>query len=67
MSLFANAGFAANVAQTASSTTGIRLSVSIIPAAIALVGAGLLFFYRLDEGQMGTISSSLNQRRAGRL
>ena len=45
LSLF---GYVANVAQTETSILGIRLLMSIIPAAIALLVAGILFFYRLD-------------------
>jgi len=66
MSLFAQSGFTANVAQTAGSAMGIRLSMSIIPAAIALFGAGLLFMYHLDDEQMKVIASGLDERRSMR-
>ena len=66
MSLFSRAGFAANVAQTVSSERGIRLSVSLVPAAIALLGAGLLFLYDLDEQRMRSIAAGLDERRSRR-
>ncbi len=64
MSLFAGSGFVANEVQSASALLGIRFSVSVIPAAISLVGAGLLFLYKLDEKQMRRIGEELGIRRS---
>lgn len=66
MALFAGSGFVANVAQSESALHGIRLSVSIIPAAICLAGAGLLFLYTLDARQMRRIGADLEARRCER-
>jgi glycoside/pentoside/hexuronide:cation symporter, GPH family len=63
MSLFAAAGFVANELQPESALLGIRLSVSLIPAAIGLVGAGLLFLYDLDEKRVAEIGAELELRR----
>jgi GPH family glycoside/pentoside/hexuronide:cation symporter len=66
MSLFSAVGFAANTTQSATSLLGIRLSVSLIPAGICLLGAILLLFYKLDEKQMSLIGKDLEMRRRQR-
>jgi GPH family glycoside/pentoside/hexuronide:cation symporter len=66
MMLFAGTGFVANAVQSETSLLGIRLSVSLVPAVICLTGAGLLFFYPLDEKQMARIGADLEQRRRTR-
>ena len=63
LSLF---GYVANVNQTATSILGIRLLMSLIPAAIALLVAGILVFYRLDGHKLKEIEADLTQRRKER-
>ena len=66
MALFAGTGFVANMPQSPAALLGIRLSVSLLPAALCLAGAGLLFFYPLDEAQMAKIGRELAFRRIQR-
>ncbi|WEK37463.1 MAG: MFS transporter [Candidatus Pseudobacter hemicellulosilyticus] len=61
--LLAYWGFAANQVQSAAAVNGIRLMVSLLPAAGALLSAVFLFFYRLNDNYMETISEELRQRR----
>ncbi|MBL7110958.1 MAG: MFS transporter [Bacteroidales bacterium] len=63
LSLF---GYIANVDQSETSIMGIRLLMSFIPAAIALVVAVVLFFYKLDDKKVKTIEEDLTQRRKER-
>jgi GPH family glycoside/pentoside/hexuronide:cation symporter len=57
-------GYVANVAQTDLALLGIRLMMSLIPAAGCLLAAGTVFLYKIDEKMMKTIESDLAQRRA---
>ena len=63
LSLF---GYVANVEQTDTSVFGIRLLMSFIPAAIALIAAVVLFFYKLDDQTVKSIESDLTKRRRER-
>ena len=56
-------GFQANVAQSASSTGGIVLMMSILPALCTLGAAVLMFFYKLNDKFMVQISQELDLRR----
>lgn len=49
--------------QTESAVQGTRLLVSVFPAIPFLVGAALLFFYRINKGMEVTIEKDLKQRR----
>ena len=52
-------GFHANVVQTETAQTGIKLMLSLIPAVGTLLGAVVMFFYPLNEKAMTKISSEL--------
>ncbi|WP_027395934.1 MFS transporter [Aquimarina latercula] len=56
-------GFEANTSQTESATTGIRMMLSFIPAAGALLSAIFIFFYKLDDKFVRQINTELIARR----
>lgn len=56
-------GFQANVAQTVETQTGIRMMLSFIPAAGAVLSAVFIIFYKLNDPVMHTITAELEQRR----
>ncbi len=56
-------GFEANIAQTEETQTGIKMLMSFIPAACALVGGCLVLFYNLDDKLMVRIEKELQARR----
>lgn len=56
-------GYVPNVEQTATALRGIVLSASIFPAAVFLVAASCLFFYRIDLEMELRISDELAERR----
>lgn len=56
-------GYMANVEQTPASLTGIKITMTIVPAAIALIGLFLLFFYNLNEAKLKQIEQDLQARR----
>lgn len=56
-------GYVADAEQTESALAGIRLSISLIPAAIAFIGALALFFYDLDEKLLEKIKLELEARK----
>ena len=53
-----------NVAQSAETTNGIMLMVSIIPAVAALIAVAALWFYEIDEKLIHLIASDLEQRKS---
>ncbi len=57
--LLAVFGFEANVAQTDDALLGIRLMISVIAGLGALLAAGFMFFYKLDEETMKGIEAEL--------
>lgn len=57
-------GFVANVPQSASAIQGIKLTVSIIPAATFLVGVVALFFYPITKKLNENIQMELTARRS---
>lgn len=61
--LLAAYGFEANAAQTDESLKGIRLMISIYPAAGALLSAAILLIYKLSDGFMDGVISDLEKRR----
>lgn len=61
--LLAAYGFRANITQSADSITGITLMMSLFPAVGGILGAFLMFFYRLDNKTMKKIEEDLEQRR----
>jgi GPH family glycoside/pentoside/hexuronide:cation symporter len=56
-------GFEANVAQTEEARTGIRLMLSFIPAAGAVLSAIFIIFYKLSDAFMIKVSDELEERR----
>src|SRR5690554_3192915 len=46
-----------------SAVPGIVMLMSWIPALIALIGAGLMMLYPLDQGKMDAVTAQLNLRR----
>ena len=56
-------GFVANEGQTETSIMGIRLAMSIVPGVIALIAAGLLVFYKLEDDKVREIERELAKRR----
>jgi GPH family glycoside/pentoside/hexuronide:cation symporter len=63
MWVLAWSGYVANAAQSAEAIWGIRLTMSLIPALIALLGMAALFFYRLDQEEMETMGRELALQR----
>jgi GPH family glycoside/pentoside/hexuronide:cation symporter len=57
-------GFEANAVQTEEARTGIRMMLSFIPAAGALLSAAFIFFYRLTDDFLIKLSNDLTQKRA---
>jgi GPH family glycoside/pentoside/hexuronide:cation symporter len=62
--LLAYYGFVANTDQSELTTSGIRLLFSVIPAALALLGAVAIFFYPITDLKMKEIERDLAQRKA---
>ena len=56
-------GFVPNQAQTAESTTGIILLLSVYPSIFGFIGAILMFFYPLNNKMMIKIEEDLTARR----
>lgn len=50
--------------QTPAAINGTKMLVSVFPAIPFLIGAGLLFFYRINKSMEVQIESDLKQRRA---
>jgi GPH family glycoside/pentoside/hexuronide:cation symporter len=61
--LLTTMGFEANVEQTQEVKDGLRLLMSIIPAAAGGVATVLMVFYKLDEKKMKRIAADLAERR----
>jgi glycoside/pentoside/hexuronide:cation symporter, GPH family len=56
-------GFEANTVQSEETRTGIRMMLSFIPAAGALLSAAFILFYRLSDAFMIKVSEDLTRRR----
>ncbi|HEY1114769.1 MAG TPA: MFS transporter [Chitinophagaceae bacterium] len=56
-------GFEANTVQNAETITGIRMMLSFIPAAGALLSAAFIIFYKLSDSFMIKVSEDLTHRR----
>jgi GPH family glycoside/pentoside/hexuronide:cation symporter len=56
-------GFVPNQAQTAESTTGIILLLSLYPSLFGFIGVILMFFYPLNNKMMAKIEGDLTARR----
>jgi GPH family glycoside/pentoside/hexuronide:cation symporter len=57
-------GFEANTVQTQEAQTGIRMMLSFIPAAGALLSVAFIAFYKLSDSYMMQISKELVERRS---
>jgi len=64
LGLMASVGFKANVDQTRDTLHGLRMLMSLIPAAVGVVSILIVAFYPLNEGRMSQIESELKARRA---
>lgn len=64
LTLMAQVGFQANVAQSAESLHGLRLLMGPYPAVLGLVSIGLVLLYPLNEKRVADISAELKARRA---
>ena len=61
--LLAKYGYVAEVPdQTAATVSGIKMSVSIYPGLIFILGAGMLFWYEISKKMELTIENELEQR-----
>lgn len=56
-------GFEANVVQSATTQTGMKMMMSFIPAVGALLSVIFIIFYKLDDAFMINISDELSERR----
>jgi len=66
--LLAKYGYVAEVPeQTAATVTGIRMSVSIYPGLIFILGSAMLIWYEINKNMELKIESELNHRRAEHL
>ena len=57
-------GFVANEVQTETSLAGIRFMFSLMPAALALLGAAAIYFYRIDSKTIRTFETELRERHS---
>jgi GPH family glycoside/pentoside/hexuronide:cation symporter len=57
-------GYQANVAQSARAVTGIKLSLSVIPAAFMLICGIVLCFYPITDRLLTTIELDLKERKS---
>jgi GPH family glycoside/pentoside/hexuronide:cation symporter len=62
--LLAYYGFVANTEQGPGTVAGIRLLFSVVPAALALLGAIAIFFYPITDVRMKEIEAELAARKA---
>jgi GPH family glycoside/pentoside/hexuronide:cation symporter len=60
-------GYAAADSISSSATRGIVMLVSVFPALALLLGAGIMFYYRLDDPLVRQIEQSLIAQRVKRL
>ncbi|WP_339897518.1 MFS transporter [uncultured Gilvimarinus sp.] len=56
-------GYVANQAQNDASQMGIVVLLTIVPGAVALIAAGVVSFYSLDEATMAQIQQDLADRK----
>ena len=61
--LLAYWGFKANTVQSEEAKTGIRMMLSLVPAAGAFISAVFILFYKLSDAYMVQISDDLAERR----
>ncbi len=61
--VLASLGYVANQAQTGASQQGILWLMSQVPGVLALIAAGLMCFYDLDDKRLATIQAELTARK----
>lgn len=61
--LLSNVGFKANIVQPPETLHGLRLLVSVIPAALGIVSILIVIFYPLNEKKVAQIGEELKARR----
>jgi len=64
LGLLSRFGFVANAAQTPESLHGLRVLVSVVPAAIGVLALVLMLLYPLDDARVAKIGAELGARRA---
>ena len=62
--LLAYFGYQPNASQSARTLDGIMMMMSIIPTVGAVIAVAALWFYKLDEATVATMSRELQERRA---
>lgn len=62
--LLAGFGYVPNIVQNPETVNGIKLMMSFIPTAGAVIAIGALWFYKLDEKTVETMANELAQRRS---
>lgn len=62
--VLAGLGYVANKVQSGASQTGILLLMSIVPAALAFLAAGLMLFYNLSDKRLAEMQAELADRKA---
>ncbi len=61
--MLAQFGFQANTVQSAETIQGIKMFLSILPAAGALLSLVFIYFYPLSETKMKEIIAELEEKR----
>ena len=61
--MLAQFGFQANTVQSAETIQGIKMFLSILPAAGALLSLAFIYFYPLSEKKMKEITAELEEKR----
>ena len=56
-------GYIANQSQSASSLEGIKLTMTVIPAGVAILGSVMILFYNLSNKKLAEIEVDLTNRR----
>lgn len=63
LAIFGYVGAAGVISQSAETIHGIRLLISVIPAAVGVLLLGVFLFYKLDESTLSSIEKDLEIRR----
>lgn len=61
--MLAGYGFVANEVQTDTAISGIRIMANFLPAVMFVLGAVVMFFYKLDRTQLARIEAEMSERR----
>lgn len=63
LALLSYFGFEANVDQTPDTIEGLKLIMSVIPATVALLAAGSVFFYRIDAKMEKEMEAAISKQK----